>query len=435
MYPYLKKTASRPGCGVWWADFNAEGFGRKTLNLPEGVTRDAARAAMGRLYRGLVSNGSQMVLPAVAVQSADITFAQALDLWQPTHEAATLGGEKYVRQYASTVRTELGNVPLADFAGRTGTLRLQLYRDELGVKGLCPKTRHNRLSLVGQVLRFTVGEGLLAGLPVMPRARMQGEKAIAPVFDYIDEATFRALRAFIYTVERNWAGTAASLWPAAKFPTLSAAGRLERLKIYIEARRLYLSVGYYTGMRTVDLDGTIGADFSPDFGRHRRRSSKTANTTKDSWLDSPEQLSLDVKAARLAMGGKFNASASVTGGTWLNVAVTMRDAQTALGMTVSPTPRILRRSFVRQLALRGWPLNRVREHLGHSAESAMLLSVYQDCPEAPARCFKNVPAGGLAWTVQSTRILESDRVHEGARVVSFPSRNKLRGASLYGDDE
>lgn len=432
MYCYLKKVAARPGNGVWWADFNAEGFGRKSLNLPESVSKETAKAAMARLYRGLVSNGSQMVLPAVAVQSATISFAEALDLWQPTHEAPTSGGEDYVKQYARVVRGELGNVPLADFAGRTGTLRMQLYRDELGIRGLSPKTRHNRISLVGQVLRFAVGEGLLAGLPVMPRARMKGEKTIAPVYDYIDETTFRALRGYIYSVEKNWAGTAAALWPAHKFPKLSGDDRLARLKVYIEARRLYLSLGYYTGMRTADLNGTIGADFSPDFGRHRRRSSKTG--TKDTWLDSPEQLSLDVNAARLSMGGKFNASASVTGGTWLNVAVTMNDARDALGMSVAPTPRILRRSFVRQLALRGWPLNRVREHMGHSAESAMLTSVYQDCPEAPARCFKNVPVGGLDWTVESTRILEGARPHEGARVVSFPSP-KQRGAGLYGDDE
>lgn len=419
MFVYLKKTARGK---IWYANFGDHNLGRRSLGLTEDVTEGRAVSTAAKLLRELLSVSPQLALPTVS--RAELThFAQALDLWQPTHEAPTDDGQAWVRQYAKRVRRGLGDAKLSELVGRAGTLRLQAYRDELAEEKLALKTRKNCFWIVRRVLEFACNEGLMSGLPAMPNPRRPGEYTRGPVFDYIDEATLRAVVTKIYTNPGSVAAIGAQL-----FPHLPPVERAPLVQTYIAGRRLYLSVGFYTGMRTRDLDNTIGADLNPDFGKHRRRASKTG--APDSWLTSPEQLTVDCKFTRAAMGQCWHANAPVLGGPWKKVGAVMSDVREALGLSVSPSPRILRRSFVRQLFLRGWTVDAIKQHMGHAYDSQMVHVVYLDTPEAPARCFGNIPAGGIPWTIESTQRLESQREHEGGRVVAFTG-GRGRGASLF----
>lgn len=421
MFVYLKKATGRQTAGTWWADLSAEGFSRHTLQLPGSAPRSAAVTAMGRLYARLLSALGPALPAAPVVPTRRVKFAELLDQWLTVKEAATDGGADYVDQYAGLVRRELGHHDVEDLTGYAGTRLLQTYRDGLAARGLGPKTRRNRLNIIEQVIRFGVREGVAQGVPDMPLARVRGERVTGPVYDYLDEASLRAARQQLYREPATAGMLARAFWSH-----LGREAQAERVQAYVAARRLYFSVGFYTGMRKRDIDETMGADFSVDVGRHRRRGSKTQ--ARPVWLDSPEQLIADLHEARAFMGRYWTPDAPVCGGPWQNVAAVARDVADALKLTCAPVPRILRRSFVRQLALRGWPKEKVREHMGHKADSALIETVYQDCPEAPARCFKGAPLGGIPWTVESTRVLEGSKGHEGARVVRLD-----RGGRLFGE--
>jgi integrase len=338
----------------WVVDLRAFGFGQRyRLDALFDDPVGAVHAAYAQLEKCRRERAAEPRAQLELRSGAPETFAAALDAWEARKEYRTAGGARGGRAYAKLVRRELGAYALRDFVPPPGNDRLQDYaRGLLRDRGLSPRTVRNRLSVVLQVLHSAARRGWVTcpESPVIP-----GNPA--PVFAWVTEANFRALRAAIFPFEGRR--------PVA--PELCAR------------RRFYCSWLFYTGCHTADADALTVDSIFVDGGSYIRRNSKSARVVPDEQFEMPEPLIDDLRELRAAVGRDFWPGEALAGGRWPHAARVLGAAAKRLGFPHGVNPRVLRRSFAREMFQRGYTEQEVADRMGH-VDLSMLHEVYVRTP-------------------------------------------------------
>jgi integrase len=357
--PGMARPSPRLWRGAWTVDLRTWGFGQRYQLggvLPQDVV-GAVHAAYAVLERLRAERAAEprVQLELAAVAGAPALFAAALDAWEARKEYATPGSRRYGASYARLVRRELGAYALADFAPPAGNDRLQDYIRGLRDRGLSTRTIRNRLSIAMQVLHNAARRGW-AVCPEHPR--LVGTPA--PVFKWITEPNFRALRDAIYSGGKRCAPE------------------------HYARRRFYLSWLFYTGAHTADADALTVDLIFVDGGSFIRRNTKSAAVVPDEQFEMPEPLVDDLAELRRELGRDFLPGEALAGGPWPKVATRMGDAARRLGFPHTVNPRILRRSFAREMFQRGYSEQEVADRMGH-VDLKMLHEVYVRTPRPAGR--------------------------------------------------
>lgn len=371
--PFLGPT---PQGERWRVDLRWAGFGRYVLRAP--ATPDAQIEAIHEAYellgklRATKLPDAQRDLP-LPEPGAGPLLSEAIRLFKAgrERERMTDDNRRYVFGYLDAVDRELGSLRVAAFGPPHGDALLEDYRNRLADQGLSPKTRRNRLNTLMQVLKFCHGRGWLPALPVKPEPTIGREVVNEPVFDWYTEADFRALRDALYASDdpalRRW-----------------HPDRDERAD-YVARRRLYLSVGFYTGMHTADLDRlndrSLNPTFGGEYGVFERVNTKSAACVPPKPLPMPEQLCVDAETELRRLGRRWHVAEAIAGGRWPESTRLLRDLAVRLQLPPRVNFRIFRRSTVYHLCLLGWPEEETSEYLGH-VDREMVNSVYRRVPLA-----------------------------------------------------
>ena len=270
--------------------------------------------------------------------SVEITIrGAAMAYRQRAQPAATPGGQKWRDQYLRAVVSELGGERLSAFAPPGGNVRLNQYFLRLRERGFSPKTIRGRLSLLGQVLRDAAVHGELPGLPLMPRVAGCALRSVE--YPRIAERDLRAIMNQV-TVQR----------------------------------RTYLSVGFYLGLHTADIE-TFSIDCLLSGDAWIRRNTKS-RSVPDAQFPLPRACAADLDLAVSELGS--DPLRGLTGGPWSHRDEQLGPICRELGVVV-PCGRILRRSCVWELASRGWSERECAEYLGH-VDQRMVREVYVRFP-------------------------------------------------------
>jgi integrase len=350
-------------------DLRGFGFGQRYPVGPADMSREdaihAGYALVSRLQRDAMAE-----LPArdLFAERAPQKFATVLDSWQAQKRYDRPGSAKWGREYAGLVRRELGHYDLADFAPPAGNARLVAYVAELGKAGLSGRTMRNRLSITEQVLRFAVERGWLAIKPLHPRMPPKA----APVFHWVSEAMFRAFRAELF------AGKARTRMRCV--PELRQAAEAE-IALYVERRRLYCSWLFYTGVHAADADTASADQLFLDGRAYIRHNHKSSRSVPDEQFEMPEPLYRDLKAFCDFVDRPFFPGELFAGGKWHQGSRAMQAAATRLGFPHGCNPSILRRSYAREMFLRGYTVREVADRMGH-VDERMLKEIYVRTPRA-----------------------------------------------------
>lgn len=362
----MKRPELRIEAGKWVADLRALGFGRYRVcdaSEPEKEALHCAYEMLADLRRERMAELSQRDL---FDEKGPEFFGAVLDRWQAEKRYDRAGSEKYGRSYAKLVRAELGAYRIADFAQPDGNRRMVAYVRELEKRSFSGRTIRNRLSIAEQVLRFAVERGWLASAPLHPKLPPKA----APVFHWITEPMFRALRSDILrgvTVERM-GGTGG---------IKDAAG----LALYVARRRVYLSWLFYTGVHNADADTASADQLFLDGRAYIRHNQKSSRVVPDEQFEMPEPLFADLTALQEALGRPFFPGERFAGGPWSKCSKVMQAAARRLGFPHGATPRILRRSYAREMFLRGYEIHEVADRMGH-VDERMLREIYVRTPKA-----------------------------------------------------
>ncbi|MDD5367317.1 MAG: hypothetical protein PHR30_18440 [Gallionellaceae bacterium] len=342
---------------------------------------DAVHEARDILERERASRVSPQIV--LAFDAASVRLSVVIAELRAARERERLSPDtaRYVAQYLAAVDRELGHVLVSAFEPPPGDDLLLDYRNRLVDHGHSPRTRRNRLCVVMQVLRLARKTGRLRASPEKPPATVGGEVMSIPRWQWYTEHDFRHLRDNVGSFVDG--------------PGRANRPRSARWNDYVARRRLYLSIAYYTGMHTRDVDGVTDEFLSVDVGAFLRRNTKSAACVPEAMLTMPEQLRLDCLAELARLGRPWRAGELPAGGPWPSVARVLQRAAARLGLP-PVNMRILRRSCVRELALRGWSERDCAEYLGH-ADHTMIRTVYLRVP-VMTRSPVMVP-----WTVAGIR--------------------------------
>lgn len=388
--------------GKWIADLRRWGFGwhyvlGTALELNEIGAVHAAYSKLDELRRArLAEPGAQLDLPA----GAPTSFAGALDEWEARKQYDTDGGRVYGQKYAQLVRRELGAYELAVFSGLVGEDRLLAYLKS--ISGLGARTIRNRFSVVSQVLRFAHRRHWIAAVPLMPKmpARPQARH------EWIDEPTFRAVRAAIHLV----------------FGTQRGGVQLalgETPEGWTERRRVYLSWAFYTGAHNRDCDLLDDSHVSMDMGVYRRRNTKSAEHVADETFPMPEPLIDDLRRLLETLGREaWWCGEMIGGGEWKHADKFLARAQRELKVPGARlNMRVLRRSFIREMARRGLSERRIGDYVGHADTSNMIHEVYLIAPKPPGHevsLWTRAPLRGAPRTPNTVaRVVQLRKVEGG----------------------
>jgi len=237
-------------------------------------------------------------------------------------------------------------------------------------------------------------------MPIFPSPNLKGEARRKPVWWWQNEGDFRVLR------DRLWEDHDR---PTHRLHNISLEGadgqkihlgrdRAARLD-YIARRRLYLSVGYYTGMHTRDLDLLNDESLIPDMGNFNRRNTKSADCIPDVMLKMPEQLHLDVIEEINRLGRFWHRDEKIAGGRWETVSDVCTSEGRRLNLPLPISPRVWRRSVARNLTLLRWSEAEIAEYLGH-VDRTMIATVYRRIP------LDQKTGERLPWTNASMRAVQ-----------------------------
>ena len=361
-------TAVRPDPrtveGRWTVDLRRAGFGQRySLDLPATEPREEALHRAYALLEQL--RGRRLAEPEqrdLFGETTPVLFASALDAWR-RQKRSTDGAKRYVDTYARLVRQELGEYQLADFAPPDGTRRLQTYVATLERRGLSGRTIRNRLSTAEQVCRFAVLQGWIASVPLHPAMPPKAR----PVFRWLTEAMFRALRTEIYRDVK-----------AAQMFRVVGADRAA-LPLYVARRRMYLSWLFYTGVHHYDADHATSDWLFLDGRAYIRHNHKTSMEPVQ--FEMPEPLYSDFRELEALQGRTFFPGEQFTGGGWPDCARVMQKAAVKLGFPHGANPSILRRSYAREMFLHGYDVHEVADRMGH-VDTRMLREIYTQTPRA-----------------------------------------------------
>lgn len=403
----MKRPAPYREDGKWLLDLRGFGFGRRIPLGPDSLTEmeatHLAYAKLGELRDATVlGSGSQLALRPIG--AAPELFAQALAVWKRGKEYGTDAGKVYGDDVAKQVEKELGSLRLVEFAGAAGTERLRLYKELLLSRKLSARTVRNRFSVVLQVLKLCASNDRrwLDGLPAAPLM----PKKPKPLFNWIDEPTFRAIREGIFTGLHT-----------GRISKEDTGG--ESVPIYIARRKVYLSWLFYTGCHLADADKLEDLHVMLDSGIYIRHNSKSADHVPDEQFPMPEPLLSDLRVLLGMLGREaFYSGEAIGGGPWRSVNRVMQASAKRLGIAVGPgarvNTRILRRSFVRIVRLLGHTEAECSHLMGHS-DDTMVREVYLRIPRAAGRERSRWGSAPLAGRPTD---------HVGRRVLQFPIQAK-----------
>lgn len=390
----MSVLSPRERCGKWVIDLRRQGFGQRYA-LDAGDREGAIHASYALLERLRRERAAEPQAQLSMLAGAPTMFAAALDAWEARKEYRREASRSYGKAYAAVVRRELGSYPLADLVGVGGTDRLTAYARELEARGLAGRTIRNRLSIAFQVLRNAAARGWIVGLPAPPA--VLPAKA-PPVYRWISESMFRAWRAELFREVPLGA-------LRATVPGLEEADAAA-VALWIGRRRAYASWVFYTGAHTHDADTLTSDLLFLDGAAYIRHNNKSSDVVPDEQFEMPEPLQADLLELRRLQGRDFYPGEFIAGGRWNKVSATMNRAAARLGFPHGVTPRILRRSFAREMFLRGYTEQEVVDRMGH-VDRTMIHEIYVRTPRPQGRARTRwtaapvapLPGGGLAKVV------------------------------------
>jgi hypothetical protein len=301
----------------------------------------------------------------------------------------TEGGASYVAGLCRRLKKDFASLTVENLSGPAGEAVIRKWRDRLWAEGLSNKTCNNLLHQLAAILRWgrSGGRRLTGDLPDMPSAVRRGQNLSVPVFEFWTEADFRVLRDKCFVAPEQRRGL--SRW---------CGGDSDRIADYVARRKLYLSLAFYTGAHTGDLDRWRGEWMSVAMGRYERHNAKSARCVSPCWFDMPEQLLLDCRAEVERLGREWRPGELVAGGPWRGVSEVMARATRRIfpdGSRPVFTMRLARRSTVREYTLRGWRTHEVSAILGH-VDNTMVQEIYRRVSELGLVSPVRVP-----WTIAS----------------------------------
>lgn len=325
----------------------------------------ASRDLLERLRpSGLIS---QPMLPGVEGRS----IAQAFEAWLEARSYRKPGGERWVRLTAAAISREIGSEPLLSLAPPEGTRMLarwvRMVRTRVGDRTVGPRAMADRLSVLRQMCAWCAhAERLwLPALPTWPDPRIDSsERMHNPQSDWTDEANFRRVRDAIYGGARSRALLERH------------HGELGAVDL-IHRRRLFLSVGFYAGMRRADLESMQGGHVSPDCSCIVRHSSKCS--VDPVWERVCPPLVEEFRKELARLGRPWRRDELICGDVWRFAPRVIAAAAKDVG-GVAFDLRTLRRSFVRMKALAGVSEPDLMRLMGHASDSRMVRSVYLRVP-------------------------------------------------------
>ena len=179
-------------------------------------------------------------------------------------------------------------------------------------------------------------------------------------------------------------------------------------------------------MHDIDARDVNDSFVSLDAGTYRRHNSKSADHVHDDIFELPEPLIDDFRELLRILGrAAFYCGESITGGKWVHVNRVLQTAQRRLGIRGAPiSTRILRRSYAREMYIRGYTLEEISDRMGH-VDTKMLREVYMRTPR---------PAGAAKSRWHRTPMPGSPLTHAGARVIPFVA-SRISDDTGEGEDE
>jgi len=372
---------------VLYADFRRWGGPRHVcLDLLFGASDMEVGVAVGRALETYRAAGHirEPELPGLAGR-AGMTLADAILTYVDGRDYERDASEVYVKGLCARIKRHLGHLELSDFDGRAGSLVVLRWVESLrdgtakGLKKpLSGHTVQNYLMQLYAVLEDALDAGQIRALPKMPK-RLQDKAGpvYVPKWEHWVETDFRRLR-------DEWAEDIlrGGRWSKAYGPDR------EVWKDIIAKRKLYLSMAYYTGLHTADLDRVPAEWLSWEVGRYRRENTKSASCVRPAVFDMPEQLQVDcAEEARRChdLGKPWRPDDLVCGGPWSQGCDLMRTAWRRLWPDERNRPptwnfRLARRSTAWEYCVRGWPAELIAEILGH-IDRKMVSEVYRRCDQ------------------------------------------------------
>jgi integrase len=360
---------------VWYADLRAYGGQKHTsLGLPAGTSQlelGMAVAAKVAELRVVASIGRP---PLPGLESPGLLVRDLVSMYQDARDYDTKGGEKYGADCAKRVREGLGHLTVNDLAAPQGAAVLRAWRDRLWKDDWKPRSVRNVLNFAAAVLRWGQDDGraLTGAVPRLPKFCRPGEAMSNPRFVTFAEADFRSLREHVF--DEALRRSAFGVFHGDRAAVLD----------YVARRKLYLSLGFYTGAHPADLQSCKGAYLNVQFRRYERHNTKSARVVEPEWFDMPEQLALDCQAELDRRGlPRFPPEEIVTGGFWRHGTRAATEACRRLwpdGSRPHFDFRTARRSMVWEYTIRGWRTHEIAAIAGHVDEQ-MIREVYRRCSE------------------------------------------------------
>lgn len=393
------------GC-VWRLDLRSPWrLGRRTVDAPpppDGLVEaiHAARDLLESLRARDALTGPQLSLP---VSGPTVDAACAAYVAEREYHGTS---GKWLRANRDLLCRELKGVPLASLTTVGGALRLLSWRDEVRGRGIGPLAMKDRLCVFAQVWRWAAlpPRQWVTLMPVLPSFKTSEDEVLrSPAITWIDESTFRAVRAGIYDNPYARPAIAAELG-AAGMPSHDLA-----IRRYIARRRLYLSFAFYTGMRRLDLNAITDAHVSRDFGCYWRSGHKTGVEMAAESICPP--FAADIETECRELGRPWRTGELICGGPWFHATRVIAVAARRLGVQRFGL-MTCRRSFVYHKAMAGVPEPKLVNLLGHS-DSKMVRAVYLLLQPRLQR-----DEAGAAWPRSLTTVPGTG----DGRILSFPSR-------------
>lgn len=364
------------------------------LHLPAGASDLVVGVALGEALAvlRLASTIRQPTLPGLGepANTAGVPLASVIAQYTTLRSYAgnSRAGAAWVHRICRAIAADLGTLPIAAFGNTVdGQTIVCTWQQKLWDRGLSGHTCKGYLSVLFAVLTWARGKGLLAAIPDNPGGCRPGEVAYTPIWEHWTEGDFRILR-------ERWAEDALRRGRWRQHLGPDRATWID----CVARRSLYLSLGYYTGMHTADLDRVPSDWLSWEVGRYRRENSKSARCVRPAVFDMPEQLQRDCAAEVERLGRPWYQGELVAGGPWPGSTEVLARACRRIWPENRPplwTFRLARRSTAWEYCIRGWSAEQIAEILGH-VDRTMVDEVYRRCDELGIISDRRLP-----WTIGS----------------------------------
>jgi integrase len=355
---------------VWRVDLRSPWkLGRRIVNAPPppgglATAIHAARDLLDALRSETIVTSPQLSLPGTLGRTVESVAEQYL----AEREFRGTSG-KWLRETAKVMCREIGREPLRIFQTADGAARLLAWRDEVRGRGVGPRAMKDRLNVFSLIWRWCADapRQWVSLMPVLPSPKTSEKEVLHhPAMRWIDESTFRAVRAAIY--DNVFARTSI----AKELRNEGLPCDASDVRAYIARRQLYLSFAFYTGMRRFDLNAISDAYLSPDFDCYWRHGHKTGVEVAAESICEPFRR--DIAAERSRLGRSWHQGELICGGPWFHATRVIATAARKLGLENFDL-MTCRRSFVYHKALAGVPESKLINLLGHS-DSRMIRGVY-----------------------------------------------------------